>query len=126
VSDAQITATGQHTQRRFARANVNLEARYEHAGNTAGLSGKITNIGGGGARLASAEDLARDTVVTLRFTLPKIDHEIMVRGKVVMSFYDASQSAFLHGVAFTQAVRTDQDAIVAHVESIEHEASDKG
>jgi hypothetical protein len=43
-----------------------------------------------------------------------------------MLFYDASQSAFLHCVAFTQAVRTDQDAIVAHVESIEHEASDKG
>jgi hypothetical protein len=41
--------------------------------------------------------------------------ELLVRGKIVLSFYDATTRCYAHGVAFTQYAQNDQDEIVAFV-----------
>ncbi len=112
-------------QRRFSRAAVKIEAGYEHGSPANTAPGIIHNLGGGGLRLASSEDLPREEVLTVKFRIPGGEHDITIRGKVVMSFYDAGHSSYLHGIAFTQIVRADQTAIVEYVESIEHEKSDR-
>lgn len=113
-----------HSQRRFARADVNIHGTYERVTGEPAAEGLICNLGGGGLRLASPEDLPRETVLNLRFRMPNTEHDITVRGKVVLSFYDAPRSSYLHGIAFTQIVRGDQAAIVTFIESIDHVASD--
>lgn len=111
---------GSRNQRRFARAAVKIDASYERGTPAHSMPGIVRNLGGGGLRLASGEDLPREELVTVRFRIPEVEHDIMVRGKVVLSFFDAPQSSYLHGIAFTQIARADQSAIVAFVESIEH------
>lgn len=119
------TAAGARPQqRRFARADVTIAAQYSTASKSDKVAGEIVNLGGGGIRIASTEDLQRGEVVTVHFQLPSVKHEIIVRGKVVLSFYEAAGSRFAHGLAFTQIAVDDQASIVAHVESLQHQQAD--
>ena len=77
-------------KRQYPRATVALAAVYEVAERTGKTTGKIVNLGGGGARLTSAEDLAQGAAVNLEFALPGSTVPMSVRGKVVLSFYDAA------------------------------------
>ncbi|MBD5654846.1 MAG: hypothetical protein IAI50_06660, partial [Candidatus Eremiobacteraeota bacterium] len=41
--------------------------------------------------------------------------EIVVRGRIVLSFYNAENSRFFHGIAFTHIDPRDQEEIIRYV-----------
>jgi hypothetical protein len=53
----------------------------------------------------------------LHFPLPNVEREIVAKGRIVLSFYDAEDKRFFHGIAFTQIDPRDQDEIVRYVKS---------
>jgi len=79
------------------------------------LSGRAIDLSGGGVRVSTPSDLPSGQSVVLRFILPARDHEILVRGRIVLSFYDATTRKYAHGVAFTQYAQPDQDDIAKYV-----------
>jgi c-di-GMP-binding flagellar brake protein YcgR len=79
-------------------------------------SAEAIDLGGGGVRLATDEDLPLGTVLLLRFRLPNVDHEMVMRGRIVLSFYKADVKRFFHGIAFTQIDPADQAQIIQYVE----------
>ena len=83
------------------------------------LSATSFDISRGGMRVSTTTDLPAGQPVVLRFTLPGSDHELLVRGRVVLSFYDASNKVFAHGIAFTQYTTQDYENIGNYVTSIE-------
>ncbi|MDQ2662448.1 MAG: hypothetical protein M3Y18_00265 [Candidatus Eremiobacteraeota bacterium] len=44
--------------------------------------------------------------------------EILVHGRIVLSFFDGSREQFAHGIAFTQIAPTDQSAIEDHIHEL--------
>jgi len=122
--NTSTTAESRPQKRRFARADVSIPVQYMLAGSAEKQQGEIINLGGGGVRVASVEDITRGETVTLHFLLPGMKHEVIARGKVVLSFYEASSSRYAHGVAFAQIAVDDQKQIVEYVESIQHENAD--
>ena len=73
------------------------------------------DLGGGGVRLATGEDLPLGTVLLLRFRVPEVEREMAMRGRIVLSFYKANEQRFFHGIAFTQIDPRDQAEIVRYV-----------
>ena len=73
------------------------------------------DLGGGGVRIATGEDLPLGTVLLLRFRVPGVEREMAMRGRIVLSFYKANEQRFFHGVAFTQVDPRDQAEIVRYV-----------
>ena len=63
-----------------------------------------------------ARDLPLGTVLLLRFRLPNVDREMVMRGRIVLSFYKADVKRFFHGIAFTQIDPADQAHIIEYVE----------
>ena len=119
------TAEGSHpSQRRFARADVSIPLTFAAAHHADPVVAELINLGGGGGRFSSTEDLQRGELVTVHFSLPTVKHEIIVRAKVVLSFYEAARASFAHGFAFTQIAVDDQKSIVAFVESLQHVEAD--
>jgi c-di-GMP-binding flagellar brake protein YcgR len=47
---------------------------------------------------------------------------MMVRGRVVLSFFDAGKQQFAHGIAFTQIAAADQSAIVEYIHELQQRA----
>ena len=70
----------------------------------------------------TAPDLPAGQSIVIRFTLPDGDRELLMRGKVVLSFFDASTKQYAHGVAFTQYTPHDLDAVARWVAAIQAEA----
>ena len=109
--------------RKYVRAQVQLSVQYsrEDAGSGRGEESKTAeaiDLGGGGVRLATDEDLPLGTVLLLRFRIPDVDHDMVVRGRIVLSFYKANEQRFFHGIAFTQIDPTEQAQIVRYVEEL--------
>jgi c-di-GMP-binding flagellar brake protein YcgR len=123
---------GYHHLRKDVRANVQLDVDYalEDARATAPPEktsrAVAIDLGGGGVRLATAEDLPLGTVLLLRFRVPEVEHVVVARGRIVLSFYNANEHRFLHGVAFTQIDPRDQDEIRSFVERIVAERASSG
>jgi c-di-GMP-binding flagellar brake protein YcgR len=94
----------------------------EDAGATPGAaetrSAEAIDLGGGGVRLATDEDLPLGAVLLLRFRVPSADRELVVRGRIVLSFYNANERRYFHGIAFTQIDPRDQTEIVRYVEDL--------
>lgn len=86
------------------------------------MYGSAVDLSGGGLRVITKNDLSAGQSVTLRFTLPESGHEMMVRGRVVLSFFDAGKQQFAHGVAFTQIAAADQSAIVEYIHELQQRA----
>lgn len=82
---------------------------------------KAIDLGGGGVRLATDEDLPLGTVLLLRYRIPNVDREMVMRGRIVLSFFKANEQRFYHGIAFTQIDPGDQDEIVRYVERLAQE-----
>ena len=78
-------------------------------------AGHSSDLGGGGVRLATDEDLPLGSVLVLRFTIPSVAREIMAKGRIVLSFYNAEDNRFFHGIAFTSIDPRDQEEIVKYV-----------
>lgn len=110
--------------RKYVRAQVQLSVQYSREDATSGgraEEAKVSeaiDLGGGGVRLATDEDLPLGTVLLLRFRIPEVDRDMVVRGRIVLSFYKANEQRFFHGIAFTQIDPADQGQIVRYVEDL--------
>lgn len=86
------------------------------------MYGDAVDLSGGGVRVSTKSDLNSGQNVTLRFTLPQSDREVMIRGRVVLSFFDGAKQIFAHGIAFTQIAQNDQAAIVEYIHELQQQA----
>ena len=86
------------------------------------MYGNAVDLSGGGMRVITKNDLAAGQNITMRFTLPEAGNEMMVRGRVVLSFFDAGKQQFAHGVAFTQIASADQGALVEFIHQMQQRA----
>jgi c-di-GMP-binding flagellar brake protein YcgR len=102
-------------RRRYVRVAVDSPVSYVREGSEQAKQGHSSDLGGGGIRLATAEDLPLGSVLTLRFKIPGGDQEVVARGRIVLSFFNADDKQFFHGIAFTQIDPRDQDAIIRYV-----------
>ncbi len=102
-------------RRRYVRVAVASTVSYTRDGADTPKNGESSDLGGGGIRLATDEDLPLGAVLLLRFRIPSVDREIVARGRIVLSFYNAEDQRFFHGIAFTQIDPRDQEDIIRHV-----------
>ena len=109
-------------QRRFFRAAVDFPVAVAVSGSDTVLDGTAVDLSGGGMRAITKTDLSAGQNITLRFTLPAGSREMMVRGRVVLSFFDASRQQFAHGIAFTQIAAPDQSEIVEYIHELQQRA----
>lgn len=109
-------------QRRFFRANVDLAVTVIVPGHELILSGVARDVSRGGMRVTTSTDLPAGQAVVIRFLLPESERELLMRGKVVLSFYDASTKQYAHGIAFTQYTPHDLDAVARWVAAMEARA----
>lgn len=70
-------------------------------------------------RLATTTDLPTGQSTVLRFRLPNAEHELLVRARIVLSFFDAAKKVYAHGIAFTQYTAQDHDLIAEFVNSVQ-------
>ena len=120
-----VSTNGEYAHvRKYVRAQVQLSVQYSREDTATGGRSEETktaeaiDLGGGGVRLATDEDLPLGTVLLLRFRIPTVDHDMRMRGRIVLSFYKANEQRFFHGIAFTQIDPSDQAQIVRYVESL--------
>jgi len=104
-------------RRRYVRIAVETTVEYARDGETEKKIGYSSDLGGGGIRMATDEDLPLGAVLMLHFPLPGLDREVVAKGRIVLSFFNAEEKRFLHGIAFTQIDPRDQDEIVKYVSS---------
>ncbi len=102
-------------RRRYVRVSVAAEITYTRDGDETPRAGSSSDLGGGGVRLATDEDLPLGSILMLRFPLPGVDRDVIVRGRIVLSFYNAEDKRFMHGIAFTSIDPRDQEEIVRYV-----------
>jgi c-di-GMP-binding flagellar brake protein YcgR len=121
VSTEQPLGSGPQ-QRRFFRAAVDFPVNVTVSGKDAALEGSVVDLSGGGMRVITKNDLSAGQNITLRFTLPQGEREMMVRGRVVLSFFDASRQQYAHGIAFTQIAAPDQSEIVEFIHDLQQRA----
>jgi c-di-GMP-binding flagellar brake protein YcgR len=105
------TGSDQAPERKFLRVNADFPATVILPGHELILAGTAVDVSTGGMRVVTATDLPSGQTIVLRFNLPGQERELIVRGRIVLSFYDASSKQFAHGVAFTQYAPQDQEAI---------------
>jgi c-di-GMP-binding flagellar brake protein YcgR len=99
--------------RRYARVAVELPVQYAVEGRLDWQTSVIDDLGGGGVRLQTVEDVAAGTVVALRFDIDGT--AIRATARVAMSLFDKSRARFVHGVAFTTIDPNDQQRIIERV-----------
>ncbi|GAC1308449.1 MAG: hypothetical protein NVS2B3_17170 [Vulcanimicrobiaceae bacterium] len=104
-------------RRRYVRVSVATAISYTRDGDDVAKVGYSSDLGGGGVRLATDEDLPLGSVLMLRFPLPAAERQVVVRGRIVLSFYNAEDKRFMHGIAFTSIDPRDQEEIVRYVAS---------
>jgi c-di-GMP-binding flagellar brake protein YcgR len=104
-------------RRRYVRVDVEIVVHYARDGEREEKVGSSSDLGGGGIRLSTEEDLPLGGVLMLRFPLPNVEREVVAKGRIVLSFYNAEEKRFLHGIAFTQIDPRDQEQIVRYVSS---------
>lgn len=121
MSTEQSSGSGPQ-QRRFFRAAVDFPVTIAVSGKDASLEGGAVDLSGGGMRVITKTDLSAGQNITLRFSLPEGGREMMVRGRVVLSFFDASRQQFAHGIAFTQIAAPDQSEIVEFIHELQQRA----
>jgi c-di-GMP-binding flagellar brake protein YcgR len=101
-------------RRRYVRVPVSVSVPYEREGVEGPKHGRSSDLGGGGIRLGTDEDLPLGSVLLLRFKLPGGEREMLARGRIVLSFYNAEERRFFHGIAFTQIDPRDQEEIIRY------------
>jgi c-di-GMP-binding flagellar brake protein YcgR len=121
VSTEQPSGSGPQ-QRRFFRAAVEFPVAVAVSGNGEAIEGSAVDLSGGGMRVITKTDLSAGQNITLRFSLPEGEREMMVRGRVVLSFFDASRQQYAHGIAFTQIAAPDQSEIVEFIHELQQRA----
>jgi c-di-GMP-binding flagellar brake protein YcgR len=102
-------------RRRFVRVAAAFPVSYSREGSEESKPGHAADLGGGGVRVATDEDLPLGAVLLLRFKLPQGEREMVARGRIVLSFYNAEEQRFFHGVSFTHIDPRDQEEIIRYV-----------
>ena len=102
-------------RRRYVRVTIAAQIAYTREGDDTLRYGNSSDLGGGGVRLATEEDLPLGSVLMLRFPLPSAEREVVVRGRIVLSFFNAEDKRFMHGIAFTSIDPRDQETIIRYV-----------
>jgi c-di-GMP-binding flagellar brake protein YcgR len=102
-------------RRRFVRVAADFPLSYSREGGDESKQGRSADLGGGGLRVATDEDLPLGAVLLLRFKLPDGDREMVARGRIVLSFYNAEEQRFFHGISFTHIDPRDQEEIIRYV-----------
>ena len=106
------------SRRRFRRAEVDFPVTVIVPGSELVLDGKALDLSGGGVRVGTTSDLPAGQSVLLRFIIPSSTREALVRGRIVLSFFDAGTKCYAHGVAFTQISHEDQAQIEKHLDKV--------
>jgi c-di-GMP-binding flagellar brake protein YcgR len=88
---------------------------YSTEGGGEAKQSRSADMGGGGIRVSTDEDLTLGAVLLLRFTIPSAEREMVARGRIVLSFYNAEEQRYFHGVSFTHIDPRDQDEIIRYV-----------
>ena len=101
--------------RREPRADASFPVTIILPGDELVVEGSAIDVSASGIRIGLGIDLPSGRDVILRFSLPDDLTERMVRGRVVLAFYDATLMLFVHGIVFTQFADTDKAAITAFV-----------
>lgn len=102
-------------RRRYVRVAADFPVSYSREGTDESKSSRAADLGGGGVRVSTDEDLPLGALLVLRFKLPKGEREMVSRGRIVLSFYNAEEQRFFHGVSFTHIDPRDQEEIVRYV-----------
>ncbi len=102
-------------RRRFVRVGIATRVTYSIEGQEGTRVGDSNDLGGGGIRLATQEDLPFGAVLLLRFPIPGSEREVTARGRIVLSFFNAESKQYNHGIAFTQIDPKDQEELVRRV-----------
>ena len=115
MNEPEATKTGEVPyRRRYVRVAVEMTVQYSRDGSE-NKAGSSSDLGGGGIRLATEEDLPLGSVLMLHFPLPDVEREMVAKGRIVLSFYNAEEQRFVHGIAFTQIDPRDQEEIIRYV-----------
>ena len=110
------------SQRRYFRVAVDFPLSLTVAEGEPVVAGAAEDLGGGGMRVTTKGEISPGQAVALHFALPGDAGEMLVRGRVVLSFFDASKRHYAHGVAFTQIAEPDQKKIVEYIHEIQQRA----
>jgi c-di-GMP-binding flagellar brake protein YcgR len=102
-------------RRKYVRVAVSTTVAYSREGEDSTKTGYSSDLGGGGVRLATDEDLPLGSVLVLRFSIPSLKREVVAKGRIVLSFYNAEDNRFFHGIAFTSIDPRDQEEIIKYV-----------
>ena len=73
-----------HT-RKFVRVPVDMPVEYSYDGEDIAKVAHAVDLGGGGMRIATEDDLPQGTFLLLRFRLPDAGREILARARIVLS-----------------------------------------
>jgi c-di-GMP-binding flagellar brake protein YcgR len=136
-----VRATITETQRQSYRASFEFPVVYAAAGRAGARTALANDLSAGGLRLIGDEDFLDESMLELRFTLPnelvkdvhvekeivqttprgktkkKIMvppepfHEMTVRAKVVIAFFNLRRRKFAHGVQFVEIDERTQEEI---------------
>ena len=83
-------------RRRYVRVAVDAVVSYEREGVEGPKEGHSSDLGGGGIRLSTSEDLPLGSVLLLRFRLPGGDRDVLARGRIVLrSITPKSSGSFM-------------------------------
>jgi c-di-GMP-binding flagellar brake protein YcgR len=113
--ESAATSSAAGYRRKYARVEYSMPITYQREGAEEPKMGHSSDVGGGGLRLSTDEDLPLGDVLLLRFKLPICDREMVARGRIVLSFYSAEAKQFFHGMSFTHIDPRDQEEIVRFV-----------
>jgi c-di-GMP-binding flagellar brake protein YcgR len=102
-------------ERRFVRTAVDFPVTIIVPGHELVLAGDAVDMSRGGMRITTSTDLPAGQPIVLRFMLPGLEREMLVRAKIALTFYDNSTKRYAHGVAFTQYTSSDHEKIAAYV-----------
>ena len=105
-------------ERRFFRATVDFPVTVIVPGDELILTGNALDLSRGGMRVATATDLPAGQPIMLRFVLPEGQRELLVRARIVLSFFNASSKTYAHGIAFTQYTSQDHDEISSWLQRV--------
>ncbi len=136
-----VRATITEHQRQSYRASVEFPVVYAVDGRTGPRTAAANDLSAGGLRLIGDEDLADDTAISIRFTLPnelirgvpveketfettprgrvkkkvmvppEPFREMLVHGKIVIAFLNVRRKRFAHGVQFVDIDERTQEEI---------------
>jgi c-di-GMP-binding flagellar brake protein YcgR len=120
------TGNEQAPERKYLRVSADFLVTVILPGHELIMAGKAVDLSSGGMRVVTPTDVPSGQSVVLRFTLPAQERELIVRGRIVLSFFDASSKQFAHGIAFTQYAPNDQEEIGRFISSARLASLDQG